>query len=118
MRKVNPYSKEKEEQIIKIVCSYTGFTLEQMASKKDSSVNFTEVTEARKLLCYFLKDIDGVLRIGELINRDHSTVSYMTKSIRDLLIAKDKVVVVKVREILKQIEDEIQDSGRYRSGRR
>lgn len=118
MRKVNPYSKEKEEQIIKIVCSYTGFTLEQMASKKDGSIKFMEVNEARKLLCYFLKDIDGVLRIGELINRDHSTVSYMTKSIRDLLIAKDKIIVVKVREILKQIQNEAYNSYRYRSGRR
>ncbi len=76
--------------IITKVCQYLNTTLDQLRVRDRSR----EVTEKRQLLAYLLyfkvKGL-GVREVGNIIERDHSSVTYALKTINNLLSSDKKL---------------------------
>ena len=87
MKNKEPTASEIENKamfIIEKVCSYFGITLQDLTSKKKPA----QIVKARHLAVYMIKikmDMPYV-KIGELINRDHTSCIYAMDKVEAELI--------------------------------
>jgi len=72
----------KRDRVIEVICKFNKVDFQEIISKSRKR----EVTKARQLLCHFLyeKTNMNLIKIGEFINRDHSTVIYNKDVVKDL----------------------------------
>lgn len=91
---------EIEKIVVKVVTDFTGVSLEDIKSKKRHRI----LTTARQLLQTFLREYTSyeLALIGVKTNRDHSTVLYSMRMIKDL-IETDK----EIRTLYRGIDYEI-----------
>jgi chromosomal replication initiator protein len=74
---------DMKQIIIESVVRATDVSMEDIQSK----LRLREVVEARHLICYFLRNhtMMPLQKIGNLINRDHSTVIHGYKTVKNLI---------------------------------
>jgi hypothetical protein len=61
------------------------------------------LTASRQVLCFYLRGKQYTLKsIGKLINRDHTTIIHSCQTVKDLLDAKDPIILEKL-DLLKNI---------------
>lgn len=115
----NPLSKGSYslEKILEDVCDYYDVSMECIKSKD----RFQNLVDARQVYCYLCRSytVASLSEIGNLINRDHSTVVWGVNKIKDfidvdkstsrdieLIVNSDKEVYREdVRKVVKQIRD-------------
>ena len=71
------------ENLMKRICKHFKITEEELLSNKRTQL----VVDARSILAYILHKKYGLTTTstGEIINRDHSTVTYFTKKIEGFI---------------------------------
>jgi len=88
------------ETILQETAKYFGFRREDLSSKSRSR----PLTTARHIAMYLLRELTGLslIKIGELFDRDHTTVMHGIKRIEQLMPARD-TVYRQVRQLTKNI---------------
>lgn len=80
------------EDVLNIVCDYFKIDKQLLLSRSRQS----ELIYPKMLICCFLKELDYTFeKIGESINRDHSTAVYYCKKADDLLSSNLNIPEVK-----------------------
>ena len=115
----NPLSKGNYslDKILEDVCDYYDVKMEYVKSKD----RFQNLVDARQVYCYLCRNytVASLSEIGNLINRDHSTVVWSVNKINDFIdvdkstsrdiefiVNSDKEVYRDdVRKVVKQIRD-------------
>lgn len=86
------------------LCSNT-FNIEKsvIVGKK----RLAKIVIARQFYCYFARNYTNctLQEIGSFIKKDHATVIHAVNSIDNYLYIKDKFIIQKHKEILKEIEN-------------
>jgi chromosomal replication initiator protein len=88
------------ETILQETAKYFGFRREDLSSKSRSR----PLTTARHIAMYLLRELTGLslIKIGELFDRDHTTVMHGIKRIEQLMPARD-TVYRQVQQLTKNI---------------
>lgn len=83
--------------IVEVVCKVTGVTVAEIRGRSQKH----HIAEARQLCCCFLREFTDLTfhRIGEIIERDHSSVHHAVKTITDRVSISDQKTVKLVNEI-------------------
>lgn len=98
--------KLKMKELINILelCSST-FNVEKsvIVGKK----RLAKIVIARQFYCYFARKYTNctLQEIGSFIKKDHATVIHAINSIDNYIYTKDKFIIQKYKEILKEIEN-------------
>jgi chromosomal replication initiation ATPase DnaA len=73
-------------ELFEILVKASGFTKEELLDKKRKS----KMVDARTFIAYYLRARGlGVVEIGQLLNRDHSTVIHLLNKYDDLVFTRD-----------------------------
>lgn len=99
MKVYNPPLSENE-QIIMNVCK----ALDVEYNDVIGPLRNRDLLEARKIACTILRETHTLYAIGKLFNRDHATVMWALKSYKDLMSAKDKEFMAKVKRVNDEME--------------
>lgn len=88
------------QKVIKTVAEFYKINWLELMSRRRTR----EVADARQIAMYLIRNNSklGVVEIGRLFNRDHSTVIYATQTVQDL-IDTDKSYRFNVKEIEKKL---------------
>jgi chromosomal replication initiator protein len=95
------------ETILQETAKYFGFRREDLSSKSRSR----PLTTARHIAMYLLRELTGLslIKIGELFDRDHTTVMHGIKRIEQLMPARD-TVYRQVQQLTKNITASVRGS--------
>jgi len=101
----NQYNQERlnkeVDEFVERIANVRGYTIEDLKSKSRKR----EIVIVRQMVCYltrkhFASRFLSFQRIGDRINRDHSSVIYSYREIENMLENKDKHVTDLFNEIL------------------
>jgi len=91
-------TKFEAQQIVDIVVSVTGVSIEKIMSKDRT----LKIAAPRQLICYFLRQHCGMSLkdIGHYMRRDHTSVIHAIRLVKDMICVND----VKYAPLVSQIE--------------